>query len=94
MGNGTSPQIRPKLITLTCNGFSLIANIRWWTWGPVTALGYGTLEERICNPDCARGSTEKIPTEVELYGDVMTVHGLQFMKIDYTVWQKGYSLPL
>ena len=60
----------------------------------MTTLGYGTLEERICNPGCAQGTTAKIPTEVELYDDVMTVHGLQFMKMNYTVWQKGYGLPM
>jgi hypothetical protein len=42
----------------------------------------------------AQGTTEKAPTEVELYDDVATVHGLQFMRINYTVWQKGYPLPM
>jgi hypothetical protein len=86
---GKSGSVHPNNISFTCNGYPLLGDLEWKTWGPATATAYGYLEWNLCKPDCAQGKIEKAPTEVELFN----VKGTAFTMMNYTVWQKPVRLP-
>jgi hypothetical protein len=51
-----NPQIRPRRFIITCaDANTSLAKLRWFTWGPTTALGRGVEWVNNCTPNCAHG---------------------------------------
>jgi hypothetical protein len=62
-------QTRPGSYVLACadNGAGL-QGLRWTSWTPRLASGYGTEYENDCRPDCAEGHIHYYPALVVLWG--------------------------
>lgn len=52
--------------TLRPNKDQVLRSIEWSGWGEAEAIGRGTLEVLVCEPNCAQGQTEDVPATVTL----------------------------
>lgn len=63
------PQVRPSSYVLACADAGLgLESVRWTTWTPRLASGYGTFYENNCTPDCADGKIIRYPALATLWG--------------------------
>jgi hypothetical protein len=58
----------PAQILITVDGTGYLKDLTWSGWGAASALGTGTLEVGICNPDCAHATFTGYPATVTLSG--------------------------
>jgi hypothetical protein len=56
----------PEMIAVSGDAGNAITDIDWTSWTATSATGKGTSEVDTCVPDCARGATTEVPTEVTL----------------------------
>ncbi|GAA1078762.1 hypothetical protein [Tsukamurella spumae] len=78
------PTIRPTTIVLTCGDANLrLDGIRWHEWDAQEAVGYGTLRENTCRPNCARGTTVSKPVGITLHSPVGAAHQRHFTTATY-----------
>ena len=69
------PVVAPSTVILACADAGLgVQDLRWTSWTPELASGYGTLWENDCKPDCADGHFHYYPSLDVLWGSA-TVKG-------------------
>lgn len=65
---GSSPQVRPDVVTVVCNANDITAvNLAWSDWGKPTATAKGSAIVDLCAyEDCASGDYISVPIEVSV----------------------------
>jgi hypothetical protein len=62
-------QVKPGTYVLTCADAGIgLQNLRWTSWTPKLASGYGTEWENDCQPNCAAGHFHYYPVVAVLWG--------------------------
>lgn len=63
----TEPKVEPHRIVLGCADFStILKRLQWSAWTADSASGTGKLLVNDCDPDCASGTFDKFPVDVQL----------------------------
>jgi hypothetical protein len=66
------PVVTPSSLIVTCADAGIrLENLRWTTWTPKLASGYGTFWENDCTPNCAEGHFHSYPSLEVLWGSAM-----------------------
>jgi hypothetical protein len=69
------PVVAPSTIIITCADAGIgVRDLRWASWTPKLASGYGTFWENDCTPNCAEGHFHYYPSLEVLWGSA-TVKG-------------------
>lgn len=69
------PVVAPSTFIITCADAGIgVQDLRWTSWTPRLASGYGTFWENDCTPDCADGHFHYYPSLEVLWGSA-TVKG-------------------
>jgi hypothetical protein len=69
------PVVAPSSLIVTCADAGIrLENLRWSSWTPKLASGYGTFRENDCTPNCAEGHFHSYPSLEVLWGSA-TVKG-------------------
>ena len=64
-----TPVVAPSTLIITCADAGIgVKDLRWTSWTPKLASGYGTFWENDCNPNCARGHFHYYPSLEVLWG--------------------------
>lgn len=64
---GSSPQIKPADIILTCADRGVeLRNVTWQAWTTQRAVGVGVLDENDCQPDCANDTFQPYAVKITL----------------------------
>jgi hypothetical protein len=72
---GLKPVAAPSTFIITCADAGIgVQGLRWTSWTPKLASGYGTFWENDCTPDCAAGHFHYYPSLEVLWGSA-TVKG-------------------
>jgi hypothetical protein len=62
-------RVKPSSYLLACADAGMgLQSVRWTSWAPMTASGYGTFYENTCTPDCASGHFRRYPVLATLWG--------------------------
>jgi hypothetical protein len=62
-------RVRPSGYVLACADANMgLQAVRWTSWTPAMASGYGTFYENTCTPDCASGHLRRYPALATLWG--------------------------
>jgi hypothetical protein len=63
------PAIEPSTYVWTCADYGTgIQDMRWTSWTPQLASGYGTFWENDCTPNCAAGKILRYPVLATFWG--------------------------
>ena len=60
--------VMPASYSLSADGATYLAGLRWHGWGQPTAVATGKLERNNCLPDCAHGTYQSYPATVTVTG--------------------------
>jgi hypothetical protein len=84
------PKFKPKDVIIACGDASLGARgMSWSTWTRKKADGNGTGQINDCFPDCANGTTQTGPMELQLSKPQLCSNGKRvFAKLHY-IWTSG-----
>jgi hypothetical protein len=64
------PVVAPSTFVITCADAGIgVRDVRWTSWTPKLASGYGTFWENDCMPDCAEGHFHYYPSLEMLWGN-------------------------
>ena len=71
----SKPVVAPSTFTIACADAGMgVQNLRWTSWTPKLASGYGTFWEKDCKPNCAEGHFHSYLSLEVLWGSA-TVKG-------------------